>query len=541
MVRLQIGGIWIDLNDFIFELKWKHPIQNLLKGESSTYSTDMTVPLTANNKLAFDYQIFLNSGNTNKYLYGQLVVNGSILPVRCYVKSFSSSGISFYLEQFRSGALAAMLKDETTLDNIYLPVIQSGAETDIIMNLVSGMVESGTLPEIFTWADIDLTYPRVNVYATSLLETLATFYGLTLINQPTNYLVFCNQWVAAMGLSFGGFAIRGSALINTWHDLDLIFDYSPTWASVVGNVITATVPYYLKMTQEIWSTSTKTVNVEYRIISSDESTVYLSIASEYNLIANEHINTLDFLPLLSNIVPNCKIQLRFDSIILFGTDPVENNLELFVDYSQLESPTYPDLGTGTQLACWQNLPKITYKTLLETLALCAGKMISYDADTVTFVDFEDVFSPLNAIDVSDKLIEWKTKEFKFLDSKNNTVNYPNGDVIATVIVADKTLPDTTNSVATIDAVRIQDEALLTERNTTDLVVAETTDSHFDVIDKLPLLYSPLVSPKLFEADFIYFADNKRPLLVRQLGGIFIALESITTTKNTITLKLLKIL
>jgi hypothetical protein len=281
-----------------------------------------------------------------------------------------------------------------------------------------------------------------------------------------------------------------------------------------------------------------TREVKIRVIKSDLSAVIF----EETYTINFATDALD-VPFNSTVIPVgeyfiqmfCAVQLQ-----IFPSAEETKDGKFTVTYPEGYTGDYPDFGTLTLYPCWQNLPKITAKSLFETIAICAGQMIEYSEDgtTIKFVPFEDVFSPANAIDVSDKLVEWKTKEFKFLTSNNATVNYADGRVIATVIIKDETLPTATNSVATIDAIRIQDEGA--ERNTSDLVLIETTDSHFDIIDKLPLLYAPLTTPRLFEAEFMYFADNKRPLLVRQLGGIFIALESIISTKNTITLKLLKI-
>ena len=100
MVRLNLEGIWIDIGDFDFEMKWKHPINNNLKGESSTYSTDITAPLTENNRKAFDYKVFTSSTKTNRYLYGAMYINGTIMNVRCYIKTFKSDSVVFFVEQF---------------------------------------------------------------------------------------------------------------------------------------------------------------------------------------------------------------------------------------------------------------------------------------------------------------------------------------------------------------------------------------------------------------------------------------------------------
>ena len=66
MVRLNLQGVWLDLSNFVFEMKWKHPISTSLVGESATYSTDITVPLSPEARALFDYQIFTKSTKTNK-------------------------------------------------------------------------------------------------------------------------------------------------------------------------------------------------------------------------------------------------------------------------------------------------------------------------------------------------------------------------------------------------------------------------------------------------------------------------------------------
>jgi hypothetical protein len=550
MVRLQIGGIWIDMNEFDFELKWKHPIQNNLKGESSTYSTDMTVPLTTNNKTAFDYKIFLESGKTNKYLYGQLIVNGSTMPVRCYIQNFSSNGIKFYLEQFRQSAVGVFLKDTTTLDNLFLPQIQAGTETDISVDIAYGS-RAGTLPDLFLKRDA--WTPRINVQAHLLLQELAIFYGLTLDNAPTNYDVFCNQWKARTGIFDSAVFEPDTIVANTWSLLPFNdtaytdFIYIDGLSKIISPIdFRVTVVFKIDITntlgQTTWNLSFRIRNVDTAVSSvlySEAITPITGSSVAYPILDSGLLAPGRY---VLECLSNCAVNV--DSTWLDG----DYHLGLYANYTALELATegfdeyYQIPDDGAFINSWQNLPKITAKSLFETIAVCAGKMIEYaeDGTTIKFVNFEDVFSPSNAIDVSDKLVEWKTKEFKFLTSNNATVNYADGRVIATVIVADETLPTATNSVATIDAIRIQDEALSADRNTTDLVLNERIDTHFEVIEKLPLLYAPLTTPRLFEAEFMYFADNKRPLLVRQLGGIFIALESIISTKNTITLKLLKI-
>jgi hypothetical protein len=556
MVRLQIGGIGIDMNEFDFELKWKHPIQNNLKGESSTYSTDITVPLTANNKTAFDYKIFLESGKTNKYLYGQLIVNGSTMPVRCYIQNFSNSGIKFYLEQFRKSAVGIFLKDTTTLDNLFLPQIQAGTKTDIILNLTDGS-RVGSLPNIFLKRDA--WTPRINVQARLLLQELATFYGVTLDNEPTNYDVFANQWKTRTGTQ-RGFKFDGSAGSDTYftYAASPVLDFADSsdsnfiFVSGGNGYIDSPIPFdfyaaILKVQLDAPTPTGTYYDVRFGLKR------YSS--TDYLFIQDVPVSTTDsadnFAVSLNNVPPGkWYLMVSVNNVVVHGHVTLDTSgvkIYATANYSTLElaDPNYSgysDFGDLEFYPCWQNLPKITAKSLFETIAVCAGKMIEYSEDgtTIKFVNFETVFSKDNAIDVSDKLIEWKTKEFKLLSSNNATVNYADGRIIATVIVNDETLPTSTNSVATIDAIRIQDEALSPERNTTDLVLNERIDTHFEVIEKLQLLYTPLTTPILFEAEFMYFADNKRPLLVRQLGGIFIALESIISTKNTITLKLLKI-
>ena len=137
MVRLNLEGIWIDLNDQEFELKWKHPIQNSLKGENSTYSTDITCALTENNRLAFDYKIFTSSSKTNRYLYGVLYVNNTAMRVRCYIKGFSLTSVKFYLEQFRQGAVSNLIKDETNICDLYLTEIQNQSKRDVLYEVTN--------------------------------------------------------------------------------------------------------------------------------------------------------------------------------------------------------------------------------------------------------------------------------------------------------------------------------------------------------------------------------------------------------------------
>jgi hypothetical protein len=470
------------------------------------------------------------------------------MPVRCYVQQFLNNGIKFFLQEFRSGATSVFLKDTTTLDNIYLPVIQAGTLTDVIMNLSTGVDNhgAGTLTDLFTAYTLN---GRQNVYASGLIAHLATFYGVTLVNDPTNYHVFCNQWKSRSGDEFEFKFISSSSIIFLSTSREIIpidtLAYNDYINSTGGHISCATKFNFYAAIQKVQLDIPTPSGTYYDVEFGLEKTT-----GEYLFIQNVSVSTVDsadnFALTLDNVpAGSWWLVVSVSNVVVHGRVFVEaSTFKVFasINYTDLElvNPDfkYPDF-TGDEYPCWQNLPKITAKTLFETIAVCAGKMIEYKDDTITFIDFADVFDPASAVDISDKLVSWKTKDFKFLSANNATVNYASGQVIATVIIDDETLPTDTNSVATIDAIRIQDDTA-TDRVTDKLVLAQTPTGSFEVISQLAELYAPLTSPKLFEAEFIYFADNKRPLLIRQLGGIFIALESIISTKTTITLKLLKI-
>jgi len=522
MVRLNLEGIWIDLDNQEFELKWKHPIQNSLKGESSTYSTDITAALTENNREASDYKVFSDSAKTNKYLYGALYVNGTSMRVRAYIKEFSPISIKFYLEQFRSGGVSNLLKDTTNICDIYLPEIQNQTKRDILLNIQDGalynysFVPGTNVPNIFHGV---FANGRPNIYAENLIQQLALFYGVTLNNAPTNYLVYSNQWkartnslvkVSAQHKSYPGSA---SSIIDM--DYQKIVSLTPFKAFVkIDNIsILGQATFFIENILGGVGASHELGSMAYNGSSLFESKI-LDPGSYF-------------------------ISVTHGASVVFDV-----SVEAMICYTDLEKATadfsdYADFGMVGLYPCWQNLPKVTAKSIIETIALCSGKMVEYLDNAINFINFADIFDWQNAIDVSDKLIGWKTKSFRFLDSNNATVSYADGKVIATVLINDETLPTGTNNVATIDAIRIQDDNG-TDRITDKTVLQQTPDGHFEIINKLSDIYAPIINPKLFEADFIYFPDNKKPLLIRQLGGIFIALESIMTTKNTITLKLLKL-
>jgi len=538
MVRLNLEGIWIDLDNQEFELKWKHPIQNSLKGESSTYSTDITAALTENNREASDYKVFSDSAKTNKYLYGALYVNGTSMRVRAYIKEFSPTSIKFYLEQFRSGGVSNLLKDTTNICDIYLPEIQNKTKQDVLLNVQDGslynysFVPGTNAPNIFHGV---FANGRPNIYAENLIQQLALFYGVTLNNAPDNYLVYSNQWkrrtnsLAYTSPVSRNYNTGGSNPRN--HDIDLGVSVQTEGIFINGLSITSTSPFKLFI----------------NVTSNNSSQPYISFYSKdslgvYSIIGTSPLRDVsDHFLLESKILPAgvYSIGVFVEAYVQFSI-----SVEAMACYTELEKETagfsdYADFGLTGLYPCWQNLPKVTAKSMIETIALCSGKMVEYLDNAINFIDFKDIFDWHNAIDVSDKLIGWKTKSFRFLDSNNATVSYADSKVIATVLINDETLPIGTNNVATIDAIRIQDDNG-SERVTDKMVLQQTPDGHFEIINKLADIYAPVINPKLFEADFIYFPDNKKPLLIRQLGGIYIALESIMTTKNTITLKLLKL-
>ena len=554
MVRLNLEGIWIDLNDQEFELKWKHPIQNSLKGENSTYSTDITCALTENNRLAFDYKIFTSSSKTNRYLYGVLYVNNTAMRVRCYIKGFSLTSVKFYLEQFRQGSVSNLLKDETNICDLYLTEIQNQSKRDVLYEVTNipatpkypfAYVPGVDLPDIFTRVSAN---DRPNIYATNLIQELAAFYGVTLNNAPTNYLVYSNQWKCRTGIAakaktttqvfdtigynqiLHGFSMPQ---FNLWFELSTVKSVAPfkvflKFQSIFyhGVISEITAPLIVDLYLKNVVTNVET------LIKSIFYTPFSSILADV-VIESPVVPAGDYILIAKN-----------QSKVTFTCYSDVPTIEAMICYTNLEKATenfseYADFGVAGYYPCWQNLPAVTAKTLIETIALCAGKMVEYKDNSIDFIDFDQVFNWQNAIDVSDKLISMKEKSFRFLNSNNATVSYSSGAVIATVLINDETLPIGTNNVAVIDAIRIQDD-IGEERTTDKVVLQQTPDGHFEIINKLADIYTPVISPKVFEADFIYFADNKKPLLIRQFGGIFIALESIMTTKNTITLKLLKL-
>ena len=554
MVRLNLEGIWIDLNDQEFELKWKHPIQNSLKGENSTYSTDITCALTENNRLAFDYKIFTSSSKTNRYLYGVLYVNDTAMRVRCYIKGFSLTSVKFYLEQFIQGAVSNLLKDETNICDLYLTEIQNQSKRDVLYEVTNipatpkypfAYVPGVDLPDIFTRLSAN---DRPNIYATNLIQELAAFYGVTLNNAPTNYLVYSNQWKCRSGIAakaktttqvfntigcnqiLHGFS---TPQFNLWFELSTVKSVAPfkiflkfqnIFYHGVISEITAPLIVYLYLKNTATNAETLIKSITYTPTSSTWAGVVIESpvvpAGDYILIAKNQ----------SKVTFTCYSDVPTIEAMICYTNS-EKETEKFSEYA--------DFGVAGYYPCWQNLPDVTAKTLIETVALCAGKMVEYKDNSIDFIDFDQIFDWNNAIDVSDKLISMKEKSFRFLNSNNATVGYSNGAVIATVLINDETLPIGTNNVATIDALRIQDDTG-EERTTDKVVLQQLPDGHFEIINKLADIYTPVINPKVFEADFIYFSDNKKPLLIRQFGGIFIALESVMTTKNTITLKLLKL-
>ena len=554
MVRLNLEGIWIDLNDQEFELKWKHPIQNSLKGENSTYSTDITCALTENNRLAFDYKIFTSSSKTNRYLYGVLYVNNTAMRVRCYIKGFSLTSVKFYLEQFRQGAVSNLIKDETNICDLYLTEIQNQSKRDVLYEVTNipatpkypfSYVPGADLPDIFTRVSAN---GRPNIYATNSIQELAVFYGVTLNNAPTNYLVYSNQWKCRTGIAAK--ANTTTQVFNTIGYNQILHGFSTPqfnlWFEL--STIKSIAPFKVFL---------KFQNIFYHGVISEITAPLIVDLYLKNVGTNAEILTksIVYTPTSSNwagVVIESPIAAAGDYILIaknqskvtFTCYSDAPTIEAIICYTDLEKPTenfseYADFGVAGYYPCWQNLPAVTAKTLIETIALCAGKMVEYKDDSIDFIDFDQVFDWHDAVDVSDKLISMKEKSFRFLGSNNATVSYSSGAVIATVLINDETLPIGTNNVATIDALRIQDDTA-TERVTDKVVLQQLPDGHFEIINKLADIYTPVVNPKVFEADFIYFADNKKPLLIRQFGGVFIALESIMTTKNTITLKLLKL-
>lgn len=557
MVRLILEGIWIDLNDQEFELKWKHPIQNSLKGESSTYSTDITALLTQNNRSASDYKIFTESIKTNKYLYGVLYVNNTSMPVRAYIKAFTATSIKFYLEQFRTGGVSLLLKDDTFICDLHKSEIQKEIKKDLLLNVQDGSlvnfdyIPGSTIDNIFEVVAEDYidangaNQTRPTIRATGLIQNLATFYGCTLVNAPTNYYVYSNQWKIKNNIGYKG---RFDHYLRTIPSTDTVQvqplitqpEYNLCIASTkIVSVGSFRIHFFVSELSFPQPAGESGPDMICSLILRNDSTLI-----EYTVgsIPYSFGETVQSLMLTSNQIPSGTYSLIVSSN--YAVEIQESNFQLESYYVESEIASsdfddYADFQIAGYYPCWQNLPKVTAKNLIETIALCAGKMVEYKDNVINFIDLNSVFSWENAIDVSDSFISMTDKSFQFLTSNNATVTYADGTVIATVKINDETLPDDTNNIAVIDAIRVQDDNKV-ERVKDKVILQQVPDGHFEIINKLADIYQPVVKPKIFNADFIYFADNKKPLLVRQLGGIFISLESVMTTKNTISLKLLKL-
>lgn len=536
MVRLNLQGVWIDFNDFDIEIKWQHPIKNSLKGDSSTYSTDITAPLSENNRLAFDYKIFTDSTKTNKYLYGYLYINGTAMRVRCYIVSFSSTDVVFYLEQYmKEGGVSKLITDDTdgvNICDIYAPEIRNNLLRDVQIWTFNGQKYYpinhdgiAEIPNIFHGVAVPYidengtSTTRPAIYADErLLPMLAAKYNLELINAPTNYYVYCNQWKVKNGQICETYENEGFAPYpNSGDGINLYVNND--------SHIISPAPFSIRIKMSGYNNRPALLIKES---GGEERDIYLKSKTEGratvyfgNLPAGEWYIPYPVSP--DGLKNTYVMRVNYES-----ATPPQSNIDDAVDF-----------GLTGYYCCWQNLPQVSAKELIETIALCAGKLVNYTDTQIIFTDFERVFDWKNAVDVSDKLIKWNTKKFRFLESNNATVSYASGQIIATVKVNDSTLPNEKNDVATIDAIRIQDDTA-PERVTDKVVLREKNTGHFEIIKKLAAIYTPCVNARVFEAEFIYFEQTRSPLLVRQLGGVFIAIESIITTKNTVVLTLLKL-
>jgi hypothetical protein len=394
----------------------------------------------------------------------------------------------------------------------------------------------------------------------NLITEVAAFYGMELIGTPATYMTFANQWKFRSGImnkSVGNSISRSSYDID-WNPM-LEFDVPIAASSLkynlyfeTGNLLVSKIPFNLRIKGnfKIYESANngKSAGLYFKIYNSNGVLLETKIIN--TTVQNNYIDFDILFNTNTDGTYNIKYGIKVASPhsnnyvgvwMNYGAEAISNFTaleqaatlegEVYTDYPTFEEPGY--------YPCWQNLPKVTAKKLIETIALAAGKMIEYSSNKITFVDFESVFSPDNAFDASEYLQEWSSKEFKVLENRTNQVVYASGKQIVYFDVKDETLNTEPYTVADLGCIRIEDDTD-TDRNTDDIVLSELTDTHFYVITKFPILYAPLVSPVVFEAKFKYFKENRKPLLVRQLNGIFIAMESVITTKDSITLRLLKI-
>ena len=563
MVRIQLEGTFIDIGDFEFELKWKHPITTSLIGQSTDYSTDITIDLTEPNRKASDYKILRQSSKTNKWIYGSMWINGDFMPIRAYVKKFTNTQIVFYLQRFISG-LDNFLKDTRTIDNLFLNAIQNGDQRDHLLSTYDGSAYTslfyttpditGIVGDIFEFRKVPYVGgERPALFANqNLIINVAAFYGIEMIGTPETYMTFANQWKCRSGMMNKS----ANTYVNVATTIGSVYEFDLGTSSYQKNSYINKRLFFncankvrirlsgFKITTSKGNSNTS-VTITFYIRNKDGAFKYQkSINTKSGQLIYENIDfTVEageyYLTAIGQWDTFYGISAVYDGTIY---TEITSDFTALEQAAALEGKVYTDYPTFEEhgyYPCWQNLPKVTAKKLIETIALAAGKMIEYSSNKITFVDFESVFSSDNAFDASDYLQEWSSKEFKVLENRTNQVVYASGKQIVYFDVKDETLSTEINTVADLGCIRIEDDTA-TDRNTDDIVLSELTDTHFDVITKFPILYAPLVSPVVFEAKFKYFKENRKPLLVRQLNGIFIAMESVITTKDSITLRLLKI-
>ena len=272
---------------------------------------------------------------------------------------------------------------------------------------------------------------RANVYADeNLLPKIAEWYNFELVNAPNNYYVYCNQWKVKNGhvceTGDGSFIFPQP---NSGDGVNLYVDN-------LSNIISVA-PFFIRMKVrrndglgvDTYLSKVYAINEngDEFLFSKGGNPIEVSLtanlpAGTYHIIARD-VNGDEFIH--GDLLNNCVMRVNYEK-----ATPPQSNIDDAVDFG----------GIGLY-SCWQNLPQVSAKELIETIALCAGKLVSYTDTQIIFTDFDKVFNWKNAIDVSDKLIKWNTKKFRFLESNNATVSYASGQTIATVKIDDSTLPN----------------------------------------------------------------------------------------------------
>jgi hypothetical protein len=549
MVKLIINNKYVDMGSYVYELKRSHPISNGLSNVYVAYSTDMDLPLTANNVEIFDYSMLRKSGQVHKYLVGYLITSSGVMLCDVVVKRYSKKAITIYLIEKISASVKALLDGTAMLNGMpYKQFLQ---------------YDAGTITQASYTFDFDFNayntqeYPLPSIDRETVITRLESAFGLA-INVPTDidFLLFANRAVMV--------DVKNLTIVDNSFTMD------------------STPREYQKIQPEKMFFSPSNLYNDFEdILITNPPNDFAVYAKEGKEITLKVKGTATY----TNYPPGLFLGLRVSTGQIIDVAPMQGAVDVTVIFTPVADTTWhlvcyndefdinnatvnvdvvityqytDEIGKDVPMIpeknflfdCFKNLPKVNVLEFLKAIALTNGYTLAFAGNVVSFKKLTDYLSIANYIDSSEHFISAEKMEFVYLKYRKNNIRYgKDTPPYATIEVNDETLE------AEGDFLVIE-KVLATDNDNVQLWDYSDPDS-IKIREGIATVPFQAISLETYEnmaqyldEAFVYTAKFKafnvtgQPLYIKQLNGVYLPTEIIERASGEqlkeITLQLLKL-